>query len=337
MRAASPPRASRGSSKPAVEPVAPVARRKGWLAGLPEIKQGPLRCWPGGQGWLWGDNNGSYNGWFNWLPERLRVGPWHPTAIMFLAVYYCGLFWVRPSLTFPTSKVAVGSPWWWADVATFAWTLLVTIVSWKDYGGKWPYLVSYTGWSWSMLVGRAGFTAVGVLLQSEFFFWEIRALGLLLAHVGSMLHCPAIVGATVTFTIWNALLFPLLMVVLPLEEPKGDRHGTEGTNMFSARPSFLKLNFSFFLVNLHVLNLPLSAVTVIVGAGARELTSADLWMAFAVMALYSCVYLFGLDRFGLHFYPMFSPRSPLCLVAYCTLFAAYAGIWRACNAIVGAY
>ena len=86
------------------------------------------------------------------------------------------------------------------------------------------------------------------------------------------------------------------------------------------------------MVNVHVLNLPLAGLNVLYGGGVRLLGLADLWMTFVVLALYTSVYMGGLDRAGLHFYPMFTPRSPACVVAYSALFAGYYGIWRACNA-----
>ena len=42
-----------------------------------------------------------------------------------------------------------------ADVALVAWSLLCVKVSWQKYGGVWPYVISYTGWSWVLLTARA--------------------------------------------------------------------------------------------------------------------------------------------------------------------------------------
>ena len=103
---------------------------------------------------------------------------------------------------------------------------------------------------------------------------------------------------------------------------------------FTSRKGFIAFNFSFFLVNLHVLNLPMAMMNIVVGAGARRLGLADLWVTYLVVALYSLVYLGVLDRIGMHFYPMFSPRSPFCLVAYSVLFAAYYAIYLGCNQIL---
>lgn len=273
-------------------------------------------CWPGGSGWLLHENEGSFDGWFHWLPKRYRVGPWHPTAIAFLVAFYASVFVLRPPLEFPVSAVPAYSEWWWADVIMFAYSLFVSWVSWERLGGVWPYVVSYTGWSWVILTTRAGCTAAGAVLGST-----------ALARIGSALRAPAIVGATITFVLWNAVLFPLIFAVAPREPKPGKTR-----SKFGDRRTFLRFNFSFFMVNVHVLNLPLAGLNVLYGGGVRLLGLADLWVTFVVLALYTSVYMGGLDRAGLHFYPMFTPRSPACVVAYSALFAMYYGIWRACNA-----
>jgi len=275
-------------------------------------------CWPGGPGWLLLDNEGSFQGWFDWLPIHLRVGPWHPTAFLFLAVFYTGIFVMRPPLDYPPSAVPAYSEWWWADAIAFAYCLFVAGVSWTRCGGVWPYVISYTGWSWVILAARAGCTAAGAALGST-----------ALARIGSALRAPAIVGATITFVLWNVILFPLIFSVVP-KEPKPSK----AKSHFGDRRTFLQFNFSFFMINVHVLNLGLAGLNVVYGGGTRLLGPSDLWAAFVVMGLYSSTYLGALDRAGLHFYPMFTPRSPVCVVAYCALFGAYFGVWRACNALI---
>ena len=60
----------------------------------------------------------------------------------------------------------------------------------------------------------------------------------------------------------------------------------------------------------------------------------DLWLGFVVAALYSIVYLFGLDRLGLHFYPIFSPRAAFSGVSYGLLFLLYYQIFKLGNHII---
>ena len=88
-------------------------RRSSWKAAA-DSQQAPARliCWPGSAGWLLNDGKGSFKGWFDWLPDHLRVGPWHPTAFAFLFLFYAGLIVLRPPPAFPASAVRMGEPWW---------------------------------------------------------------------------------------------------------------------------------------------------------------------------------------------------------------------------------
>ena len=307
--------AAPSSSEP---PVAAAARR--------------LVCWPGSEpGWLLFDNNGSWSGWFDFLPRELRVGPWHPTAFLFLVLLYASLVALRPPLDYPITSAAAPAygAWWWADVGVVSWSAVVVSVSWRRYGGGWPYAISYTGWSWVLLTARALLTALGTLLDPS----ESR-VALALARAGSALRFPAFAGAVVTFAIWNFVLVPMLLMLLPVrEQSEADaaRRTHKKGSQWHSRGPFLRFNFSFFMSNVHIANLPLASLNVVYGAGARVLGTPDLWIALVVVGGYSLLYLGLLDRIGMHFYPMFSPRSRACLVAYVALFAIYFGIYEACR------
>ena len=142
-------------------------RRQSWrklVAVVQPVRRYVLR-WPGSEGWLlFPDNKGSYQGWFDWLPASLRIGPWHWSSFVFLAVFYLGLCVLQPPLIFPVSTVPAFSPWWYADACAALYSVFVMAVSWSHYGGPWPYLMSYTGWSWCLQTGRAGCTAAGAVL-----------------------------------------------------------------------------------------------------------------------------------------------------------------------------
>lgn len=275
-------------------------------------------CWPGSDGWLLLDNAGSYQGWFDWLPLKLRTGPWHWSAFAFIVGFYVSLFMLRPPLEFPVTAVAAFSPWWYADVCVAIYSVVVMVVSWSRYGGPWPYLMSYTGWSWCLLTARAACTSAGSLHGA-------LGVGARLAHLGSALRFPAICGAVITFTLWNAVLLPLVLYNLPSD---GDE-----SKPLTNRKGFLRFNFSFFMTNVHVANLPLAALNVAYGEGARPFGWADLWAAYAVMSGYAIVYVFVLDRYGMHFYPMFSPRTPLCVLSYSLLISMYYLLWKTMAAV----
>lgn len=72
------------------------------------------------RGWLsttWHiyDNNGSFNGWFDGLPEWMRVGSWAPMTFILIFILYGSLLFCPPDpLAFAPTPTTDG--WWWADV-----------------------------------------------------------------------------------------------------------------------------------------------------------------------------------------------------------------------------
>eukprot|EP01036_Dinobryon_divergens_P027065 gene27065-35777_t len=88
---------------------------------------------------------------------------------------------------------------------------------------------------------------------------------------------------------------------------------------------FLHFNLSFGLVNLHLFNLPITAVEFL--WTSTPLTFFDLWCGFFVALLYCLFYLNVLDPLGLHFYIIFSPRTALCALSFGLILAAYYGFF----------
>ena len=112
------------------------------------------------------------------------------------------------------------------------------------------------------------------------------------------LRFPAAVGTTTTFLLWWLVLVPIIYTVLPA------RH----------RHRFTALNKSPLLINLHVLNLVITAVDF--HSWPRRLTELDLWVGVAVALGYMVFYLLALDRRGVQLYivrrpaPIPRPRPP---------------------------
>jgi hypothetical protein len=100
------------------------------------------------------------------------------------------------------------------------------------------------------------------------------------------------------------------------------------------RRSFVSWNFSFDMVNVHVLNLPLVLAGTVFGAGARPFEAADLHAGLCVALAYSLVYLFLLDRLGVHIYPMFSPRTHACAFTYTAIITLYFGVYNGWNLLL---
>lgn len=242
------------------------------------------------------DNRGSYNGWFDWLPEWMRVGYWSPVAVLFLVAFYYGMYLYKPTpLRFATTRA--DDLGWWADCAIFLWGITVVVKARMDMGAISGFYISYTGWSWAILTARAGLEATARIIEPT-----LPHLAAKMAVWGSSLRFPAAVAAFITFTIWNLVLFPIIYFK---SMPPGEK-----------RQNFLKFNFGFFMTNIHGLNLPMAMINNVFGSSVRLFTESDLYVGYLVVALYSALYLFVMDRIGLHFYPIFCPRSATCALSF---------------------
>lgn len=267
--------------------------------------------------WLIYDNNGSFNGWFDWLPLWMRVGPWSLPFVLSLVAFYTALLWFRPTpLEFEPSAIInyeeeneapyfMGMPKTTAvDLAIFLWGLLVILHAKLTMLSVSAFFISFTGWSWMLITSRAGL---------EFFAWAFynrsNQLSTRLATLGSSLRLVTITNATVVCTIWNFVLLPIIYFV---SMPPGEK-----------RKNFLKFNFGFFMTNIHGLNLPLAYLNILSGERVRLFTRSDLWVSYLVVMLYSIIYFFVMDRFGLHFYPIFCPRSSLTVLSIAIVIGLY--------------
>eukprot|EP00931_Biecheleriopsis_adriatica_P076702 TRINITY_DN50391_c0_g1_i1.p1 TRINITY_DN50391_c0_g1~~TRINITY_DN50391_c0_g1_i1.p1 ORF type:complete len:303 (+),score=35.86 TRINITY_DN50391_c0_g1_i1:22-909(+) len=283
-------------------------RAKSWKQ-LPVPKD--LRQWK----WHFYDNDGSYNGWFDWLPRRLRVGPWSPFAWTFLVAWFLSLCAYRPDEELKVSAPASWSAWWWWDVLLGFWGVVVLVFC-KVKHGMGPILTSYTMWSWTLLTVHASCASAGALLSGT-------SIGRVLLLASEFTRFPAVVGANVTWWLWNFILFPLIYMFAFTAE--------------DAKHKFFKFNFGFFLTNVHMLNLPAVVMTSCLGGrggGVRHLDHTDLWCGLLVAFAYALLYLLVLDRAGIHFYPIFSPRTHLCALSYTALLIIYLGCWRFWNMLI---
>lgn len=131
------------------------------------------------------------------------------------------------------------------------------------------------------------------------------------ATMGSSIRLVTISNACVVFTIWNFILLPLIYYK---STPEGDK-----------RRAFLRFNFGFFMTNIHLLNFPLACLNIIYGEKSRLrlFNESDLWLAYAVVLFYSMIYYFVMDRLGLHFYPIFNPRTSLSLFSIVGVLGLY--------------
>lgn len=258
--------------------------------------------------WLIFDNNGSFNGWFDWLPLWMRVGYWSPVVIIALVLYYGGLIWWRPrplvfesmiSTSGAAEEEVFGIPKSIAyDLCLFLWGIFVVVYAKINMGSIWWLFISFTGWSWSLLTLRAGLE-FGAWATSSIL--EKNAVAMKLAFWGSALRFAAVTNASIVCAVWNAILLPVIYFV---SMPPGEK-----------RENFRKFNFGFFMTNIHVLNFPMAVVNTVYGTRIRVFTVSDLWVGYFVLGLYSILYFFVMDRIGMHFYPILCPRTAFCVVS----------------------
>ena len=116
--------------------------------------------------------------------------------------------------------------------------------------------------------------------------------------------------------VWNCLLQFVIYYLLPPNR----------------RPGFVKFNFQFLLVNIHVLNLPLAFASHFLTP--RPLVFFDLWVTGVWMYTYALFYIFVIDARGFHLYPILTPRTHWCFFVYNGILGLLFGVYRLCQWIV---
>jgi len=217
---------------------------------------------------------------FDIYPEYLRIGPWSPVAYMYLGCIFAWLLWSSSEAVSEYSAISLPEISWKTRVMSGAlgcYTVYVHQTAVKAVGW-WPY-VSYTMCSYSLLSVRFILVALGGGAVAEF------------------IRFPTLAMNSTTTVVWWALIAPAMMLFMP-----------EG----KARRKFIEWNLSFFLVNVHLLNFPLALIDH--HLTWRPLCLWDIWAGIVTAMIYLVFYLNVLDRRGMHFYIILSPRRAWCCV-----------------------
>ncbi|KAL7571820.1 hypothetical protein ACA910_002905 [Epithemia clementina (nom. ined.)] len=264
-------------------------------------------------------DNGSFLGYFDWVPSKFRVGPWSPAAICYLTIifYLTALsvvylaseqsrpWWSRTNdfvqdLNYPPAF----SPQWWYNVILSLWMMYINylVLAGPLSIRAWS---TYTIQSWTSLWIRHILCAL-----APFSSWALTW--------AEYLRFPVACSATCTFVIWNGLIFPYAYFIgLKTEEQK---------------KGFYEFAFSFRLVQIHFFNLLFCVLNIVWTSPIRPLEWVDLNLAFVSAAAYMAWYLLVLDRLGVHFYPIFTPRVGWMVVTLWTMLVfAYFGtffLWK---------
>ena len=284
-----------------------------------KIREIILRKWCSSEWVLVPD--GSFLGYFDWVPRKFRVGPWSSVALVYLTL----LFY----------STAVFGAFFWSSRYNPSSPLFEQTTQLKPESLKYPELYSL-GWYYHVIVsmwmsyviylvitGPVGFKAWGTytiqswsLLLTRHLACAVAPLTIHAVLLAEYIRFPVACSASVTFIVWNFALMPFIYF--------------GGMKDSQARKRFLDFCFSFRLVQIHVFNI-LYCYLNIYFSPSREMDAFDFYLAVVSVLIYAMWYLFILDRLGIHFYPIFSPRDgrvvattwTFAVALYVTLFYAW--------------
>eukprot|EP01084_Bolivina_argentea_P124861 221256_1 len=252
-------------------------------------------------------------------PSFLIDGKWSPISYIFLILFIIGMSVAvkyviaeYPSYTEPNPSYITNFIW---RFIIFIYGICILLYILK-IEGLWP-LWSFTMMSWNLFTFRYFVSSLYHLGCDSAEFPIFFALS-------EIFRYPSLVCNTITVSVWWIVLTPLICAVYIWQGP---------TREYSMKriKEFLKFNVGPVFINIHFLNLPLSALDHILDM--RVLTLFDLWMGMLIGLCYVIMYLFVMDKKGLYFYHvLLSPRPHWCFLAYAfviTLFVAYWYMWNA--------
>ncbi|CAJ1958984.1 unnamed protein product [Cylindrotheca closterium] len=248
--------------------------------------------------------DGSFSGFFNFIPATYRQGPWSPVATIAIIVIIS--FLSGGILSFLNGDflqyfqedqhgheyVAFTQEWYMA-LLCFSWTAFLCwhILNYSAVGaGAW---VTFTVWSWTCIVVRSGLAVMAPFVPGARLPMD-------------MLRFPTMLSASLTFFLWNFVLFPIILVFIKDPEKK---------------KKFIGYMTNFRLTQLHVCNIFIASYVTIYVGPRRQLHTGDAVAAATMVVIYVLVYYLILDRIGVHLYPIFSPRTPAVVISYALFFA----------------
>lgn len=279
--------------------------------------------------------NGSYQGYFDWVPIHYRIGTWSiqaPTVLVGMFIY---LIYMKPNQDdgwepyqnvsnendqnhhhsgsaasfLPTTSFG---GWECYNLGAAAWMTLVLVKNIQQEGIFVPYC-TFTTWSWTLLWLRHVLSVTIAIFLS--FSYYASSEPLLLVQWKEALRCPALLNACIVFFVWNLILAPGIYVTQMKTKKE--------------KSQFRKWLVTFNLLNQHGLNLPLAMLSCIVSEPTRKFTiRQDLWYGQVVLYLYMLFYVLVLDRMGVHLYPIFSPRSSTCGIIWMALVLLHYGLFK---------
>lgn len=237
---------------------------------------------------------------FSNFPLWLREGPWKLGALIYIPLLLAAIIAFSPAALrvaprYEASAADLPAAHVQLAAGTLTWTVFI-LVYMVITTGAWP-MISFTMLSWTTLLVR-----FACMLCAP---W-CRTLWL----VGEALRGPALLNAIFLAMVWWLALVPLICYFSPSAK---------------ARSGFIKFNFTFFLLNVHAVNVPLGVLSH--RLANRQLSLFDLWTTLVFSAAYMLFYLGVLDARGVHLYIILSPRSHFAPVVYTALLGTHVGLY----------
>ena len=278
--------------------------------------------------------NGSFKGYFDWVPAKFRIGPWNPWCTCYLGFVTIWVFYYEGYLSLQqpeqswkdykhsilnsynndnnNNNLSSSTPWsssltmmtyiwssWYTNFIGFLWTFYITYQIFQSKMG-WTSYGMYTVWSYTLIVVRYGFCVMTPYVGSN------GSTTLILVNEG--IRFPMLVQATITSVLWNGMIGPSIQSQMKTSAMK---------------QSFQQFFGNFLWKQLHVYNLVLAAINGIYGSPNRKLQQVDFVVALTFCLIYAYFYLCVLDRIGVHYYAIFSPRTLYAIPTWTILFACY--------------
>ena len=250
----------------------------------------------------------------------MRVGKWKPIAPIMMVMLGTFIVQTRPtkfinelSTTLVSSYHELYSVYWWYNLIAFTFMscMILWIVMYRTKG----VIVTFTIVSWNLNTAGHGINVIAPFLNDHH----------ILLHINRMIRFPALVSASITFSVWNIILLPYILFFILDTEQK--------------RYHFTKWNLSFRLVQLHICNIIWAVLNTIVTRRSEAMTfdKDDLWYGLLLSLGYGLFYTMILDRIGVHIYPIFSPRSNLVTLTYTLVIVIHFLFHRLWNVIIQHY
>ena len=208
------------------------------------------------------------------------------------------------------------SSWWYYNAIIGTWmTLFIAVILYSNV----YTIITYTIQSWCCLALRHCLTALSPLLVRKISSESIitARLSHFLLSLNEMIRLHSLLTATITFIFWNFFIAPAIYIFF-IKSPKG-------------RKSFIEFNCSFKLIQLHCFNIIYAVLGTISVFPRRSFLYEDIWCSAVLNTAYMLFYLLFLDRFGIHLYPVFSPRSKYAFFVMVVTWIFYYSLIQAWN------